>query len=38
MDENLSLDMPLPGPLAKLPQLSHNLSAEFTRLRAFLLA
>ncbi|TNH83766.1 threonine synthase [Aeromonas hydrophila] len=41
MDEILGLDMPLPGPLAKyakLPLLSHNLPAEFSRLRAFLLA
>ncbi|HDX8372492.1 TPA: threonine synthase [Aeromonas dhakensis] len=39
MDEILSLDVPLPGPLAKhaeQPLLSHNLPAEFARLRAFL--
>ncbi|WP_439836122.1 threonine synthase [Aeromonas enteropelogenes] len=41
VDEILNLDVPLPGPLAKhaaLPLLSHNLPAEFARLRAFLLA
>lgn len=40
VDEILGLDVPLPGPLAKhavLPLLSHNLPAEFARLRAFLL-
>ncbi|HDZ8857893.1 TPA: threonine synthase [Aeromonas dhakensis] len=34
----LNLDVPLPGPLAKhaeLPLLSHNLLAEFARLRTF---
>lgn len=39
MDEILNLNVPLPGPLAKhavLPLLSHNLPAEFARLRAFL--
>ena len=39
VDEILHLDVPLPGPLAKhaeLPLLSHNLPAEFARLRAFL--
>ncbi|WP_421199952.1 threonine synthase [Aeromonas enteropelogenes] len=39
VDEILNLDVPLPGPLAKhavLPLLSHNLPAEFARLRAFL--
>ncbi|MFM5414545.1 threonine synthase [Aeromonas dhakensis] len=38
MDECLGLDVLLPGPLAKLPQFSHNLPAEFAWLRAFLLA
>jgi len=38
VDEILSLDVPLPGPLAKLPLPSGNLTAEFARLRAFLLA
>ncbi|WP_421178684.1 threonine synthase [Aeromonas enteropelogenes] len=41
VDEILNLDVPLPGPLAKhaaLPLLSHNLPAEFARLRAFLVA
>ncbi|HDT5895427.1 TPA: threonine synthase [Aeromonas hydrophila subsp. hydrophila] len=38
MDESLSLDVPLPGPLAKLPLLSHNLPAEFAWLRGFLVA
>ncbi len=35
----ISFHVPLPGPLAKhaeLPLLSHNLPAEFARLRAFL--
>ncbi|MBO0406346.1 threonine synthase [Aeromonas hydrophila] len=36
MDEILNLDVPLPGPLAKLPLLSVNLPAEFARLRVFL--
>ncbi|MFQ2272180.1 threonine synthase [Aeromonas enteropelogenes] len=39
VDEILGLDVPLPGPLAKhaaLPLLSHNLPADFGRLRAFL--
>lgn len=39
MGEIPGLDMPLPGPLAKqavLLLLSHNLPAEFARLRAFL--
>ncbi len=39
MDEIRGLDVPLPGPLAKhaeLPLLFHYLSAEFARLRAFL--
>ncbi|HDI1212547.1 TPA: threonine synthase [Aeromonas hydrophila] len=35
MDGILGLDMPLSGTLAKLPQLFHNLPAEFARLRAF---
>ncbi|MFQ2342710.1 threonine synthase [Aeromonas dhakensis] len=38
MDECLGLDVPLPGPLAKLPQFSHNLPAELARLSSFLLA
>lgn len=38
MDKIQGLDVPLPGPLAKLPLLSVNLTAEFARLRAFLLA
>ncbi|MFE8726661.1 threonine synthase [Aeromonas hydrophila] len=33
MDESLSLDVPLPGSLAKLSQLSVNLTAEFARLK-----
>ncbi|WP_324012203.1 threonine synthase [Aeromonas hydrophila] len=37
MDEILGLDVPLLGPLAKLPLLSVNLPVEFARLRAFLL-
>ncbi|EIM1707761.1 threonine synthase [Aeromonas dhakensis] len=40
MDKIQGLDVPLPGSLAKhaeLPLLSHNLPAEFARLRAFLL-
>lgn len=40
VDEILGLDVPLPGPLAKhaaLPLLSHNLPADFGRLKAFLL-
>ncbi|MGL6475108.1 threonine synthase [Aeromonas hydrophila] len=37
MDEILSLDVPLPGPLAKLPLLSGNLTTEFAWLRALLL-
>ena len=40
VDEILELDVPLPGPLAKhaaLPLLSHNLPADFGRLKAFLL-
>lgn len=39
MDEILNLDVPLPGTLSKhaeLPLLSHNLPAEFARLRVFL--
>lgn len=38
MDEILGLDVLLPGLLAKhaeLPLLSHNLPAEYARLRAF---
>ncbi|WP_421201263.1 threonine synthase [Aeromonas enteropelogenes] len=41
VDEILGLDVPLPGPLAKhaeLPLLSHNLPADFARLKTFLLA
>ena len=40
VDEILNLDVPLPGPLAKhaaLPLLSHDLPADFGRLKAFLL-
>ncbi|SIQ64275.1 threonine synthase [Aeromonas sp. RU39B] len=40
VDDILGLDIPLPGPLAKhaeLPLLSHNLPADFAKLRAFLL-
>ncbi len=40
MDGILSQDMPQSGTLSKhaeLPLLSHNLPAEFARLRAFLL-
>ena len=40
VDEILGLDVPLPGPLAKhaaLPLLSHDLPADFGRLKAFLL-